>query len=335
MNNNIQETPLLYRILFGGNDNNNIPIAPITHIEPIINNIKEIANITNIENIPIIYNGHNQILKGGNKDLVLESIYFQKINNLFMILFLSILIAIFIVKISDIINAIFKEDDPDSNFETDELIYKQRWKNIIKYTVIFITLIILVHVLIISIILLLFTILFSIKNKDQAISGFSIAKKKVIEMFWEYKDSKNNRLNLISYYILLSIVLIGMFLVFIIYTLLVKGYFTNIYYEKIYNESNDETEDKSQPQKYIYQYAIYLLIMMLFMLLLLNYTKLYDKKILFIYNIIIIIIYIILTLNIIRYQMTSNNKKFIIFLFLFIIIFIGYKYPLKLIAKYM
>ena len=172
-----------------------------------------------------------------------------------------------------------------------------------------------------------------ISGNKSGISDFKLALKNLKEMIWEYTDKDDKNVNLLSYYLLLFFVLIVMFLFYMIYTKLVKGYFNNLFYESVFNDNNLDVQDKPQPLKYLYQYGILIILMMLFVLLLLNYTKLSKFKLLFIYNIIFIAIYVLVTLAILRYQLQQNTPKLILFIILLIILFIGYKILLVIISK--
>jgi hypothetical protein len=254
--------------------------------------------------------------------LVQKATYFKKINSLFAIFFICTLVALIIMKIPDIARIIFKEDDPDSNFEEEDGDLKKRWRRIMIYTFSFIVMILLVHVLVF--IVLLFVLMAKEGDVKKGVEAFT-------NFVWEYKDG-GKTVGLLAYYVLMFIVLIGVYLFYLIYTILVKSYFRNIYYEPV-DRKDPESEDLLQPQKYLYRYAVFVVLMMLFVLLLLNYSKLSDFKIIFIYNIVIILLYIILTTNIIRFNMQGNIIKFLVYILIFIIMVIIYQYPLQVIAK--
>lgn len=312
----------LHQLIFGNNEKNkpfNI-VEPINAIEPINNKIQIGGKNKNI--LPKI--------GGDNPNMLIESIYFQKINTLFIILFISILLAIIFMKA--LINKIFPEGN-DNNFDDVNTDPSIRWKKIIKFTFIFIITIIVIHFLIFLIILLLKYFKIMIGENKSGISDFKLAIKGLKEMIWEYKDKDNKNVNLLSYYLLLFFVLVVMFLFYMIYTKLVKGYFNNLFYETVFNDNNPNVEDKPQPLKYLYQYSILIILMMLFVLLLLNYTKLSNIKILFIYNIVFVAIYVLVTLAILRYQLQKNMPKLILFIILLILLFIGYKFLLIIISK--
>jgi len=270
--------------------------------------------------------------KGGdNPDMLIESAYFQKINTLFVILFISILLTILIMK--PLVGTIFREGEPDSNFEDPNVEPSKRWKKIIKFTFIFILFIIGMHFVIFLILLIVFYLKIVLSDEKTDLSEFALAKKKLKEMIWEYKDQNDKSVSLTSYYFLLFFVLIVMFIFYMIYTKLVKGYFNNMFYESVYNPNNPDIEDIPQPLKYLYQYSAFIILMMLFVLLLLNYSKLSGLKILFIYNIFFVVMYALITLSILRYRLQNDMGKFIVFLILFVLLFIGYKIILLMIFK--
>jgi hypothetical protein len=318
INNNDREI-LLHKILFGGDQLQSAPIIPISQI---INQKGEKKNLINIG----MWGGAD------NSTILSDSIYFQKINTLFVILFFCIIIAFPLVKM--FLKIIFPEDESDSNFEEGDADQKIRWNKIIRLTFLFILLIIILHFIVFLLIFSLFYMK-AILSDDPNIEPFKVAIEKLKLMIWEYEDDHQKIVGLIPYYMLLFFVLIIMFLFYIIYTKLVKSYFSNIFYEDVYNPNNPEIEDKPLAIKYLYQYAVFIILMMLFGLLLLNYTKLADKKVLFVYNILYIAIYLLITINILRLQLNGQMSKFILFIILFIFLSVTYKYPLKWIAKYL
>lgn len=323
------ERPLFMRVMFGGDNSTSPPKVSNTPI-----NDTAMSTSSDVPMIPLMIGGKTK--KGGNTsdstDIILsESLYFRKINTLFIILFISIVITIGVVNM--FVGMIFNDDD--TNFENQESDYQIRWKRVMKLTVLFITLIILCHFIIILLILLYFVIKIGVTNEDPNAQIFSIAWAKVKEMVWEYKDDMNNDVGLIGYYMLLFTVLVLLFIFFIIYTLLAKGYINELMYESIYDESNPDAEDRTQPDKFIFQYGVYIVVMMLFVLLLLNYDKLRDKKIIFIYNVVFVLAYVVLTLNILRCQLNKRFSKFILYTVLFLTLFFLYPQILKTMAKFL
>ena len=119
LNNDERET-VLHQLIFGNNEQN----KPINIVES-ISKIQTGGKNKNI--IPII--------GGNNPDILIESIYFQRINTLFLILFISIVLAILFMKV--LVDQIFPEGN-DNNFEDVNKDPSIRWKKIIKFTFIFI-----------------------------------------------------------------------------------------------------------------------------------------------------------------------------------------------------
>lgn len=273
---------------------------------------------------------------GTDEQILLRTVYFQKVILLFIILFFSVILAILCTKSTSIIGLIFKEDDEDTNFDQDEIDFKSRWKKIIKLTFIFILFIILMHIAIFIIVFLAILIKISIITDDPDASYLNLAIEDFLQIFWEYTDPTTGQtVRLFSYYALLFGLLIMMTIFYMIYTLLVKGYFNNIYYEKVYNPKNPDADDISQTQKYIYRYGLYIVVMLLFIILLLNYEEFIDDKVIYIYNILFLIIYLILSVSIIRYNMQKSNLKFFIYLMLLLLTYISYPFILEQIAKFL
>jgi hypothetical protein len=322
-----RDRPLIHRVLFGGNNTEPTKIVQSDTIQT--------QEIVNTPLATKVLEGGAKKLGGSGSDMVAKSIYFRKINTLFVVLVIAILFALMLMKMKWLMHLFFKEEDPDNNFEEEEPDLKKRWKRIMRYTIIFILMIIISHVLIVLILFLIMLLFKYFRNDFHFQPAKEFAAEKIKEMFWEYKDDTGADAGLISYYMLLFLALIVMFVFYMIYTLLVKSYFSNIYFEKIYNEKNPEIEDLQQPQKYLYQYSIYILIMMLFVLLLLNYDKLRQHKVVFVYNIVFVMVYVIVTLNLLRLHLTKQRWKFILFFLVFILLFTLYKLPLKALAKYL
>ena len=354
------DRPLLMRVMFGGGNNrasvpdsipgsipDNIPgsipgslpdkevaMPPFQHphsVKAAINN----DHATPVDNIQKMTGGRTMKSIGGADPnaILAQATYFRKINTLFVILLFAIMFAISVTNL--FVGMIFQMQEEDGNFEHEEFNYKDRWNRLIKLTIVFILMIIVFHFVVILLVLLYHVIKIGITNEDPNIKVFPMAWVKVKEMVWEYKDDLNNEVGLIGYYMLLFLVLIIMFVFFMIYTLLAKGYFSNIMYETVYNDKNPDVEDRTQQNKYLFQYAVYVLVMMLFVLLLLNYDKLRDKKLIFIYNIIFVMIYVILTLNILRFQLQRKTISLLVFLLLFLFMYSMYGKILKAIAKFM
>lgn len=272
----------------------------------------------------------NLFLTGGKGDaghlMVQRATYFRKVNVLFSIFFLSILVALFMMKL------LFKpkEDDPDANFDEDDVDFKQRWKKLIMLTLYFILAIILCYFFLLMFVMLYYMAKAGADNDDPIAAGMKAAK----EALWEYTDSATGeRICLYEYYMLIIIVLVLLYVFYIIYTLSVKGYFKNIFYENV-DKKNLEGEEPSQPTKYIHRYAVYVVLMMLFALMLLNYMKMSEFTAVFLYNILIISFYVLLTVNIIRFNLQGNIIKFWIWVALFFILVIIYQYPLKAMGSY-
>ncbi len=326
------EKPLVMRILFGGNDKPTttptVP-APTVPTPTVPTPTVEKIQVGGKKKISFKFGG------GDPKQVLSDALYFRKLNKLFIILFLSIILSVYMAGI--FINMIFKDSsEPDSEFELEEIDYKARWKRIITLVIIFIVLIIISHFLIYCIIVLFYSIKYGLTNDDPNANVFKMALEKLKSIIWIYTDDAGNEVGLIGYYMLLFLVLIFMFVFFMIYTLLVKGYLKNVLYEKVYNPKKPDVEDRRQPQKFLIQYAVYILVMMLFVLLLLNYSKLLDKKIIFIYNIIFVIFYIIFTINILRYLLQRSIIKFSIFIgILLLFALFLYDFILKNMAKFL
>jgi len=267
--------------------------------------------------------------------MIAKSIYFKKINTLFIVFFISLLLAIITIKRSEYLNAAFKTTTPDLDAEDD---YKTKWRHLLTYTILFIVLIILYHiVIVISLFVFLVIVryiwyhIFGIKKSYQVVPN---TKRFIRETFWEYRDDQGMQHGLIGYYALALCAVLGMYVFYLLYTYLAKGYFQNMYYQVLYNPQKD-VEDEPQPVKYIYQYATFTLLMMLFVLLLLNFDKLSDNRVLFIYNIMFTFVYVILTINILRTHMIQAWKPFWMLSIILFFVFKFYQAPLRAIAKYM
>lgn len=323
-----ENKPFLYRAIFGGSGNNtNNNNVEQYGGKPEGNNSKENSKDAPKETT-LPENSNSDGNSGPVAPLVAKSELFYKINHLFLILFISVLIAIHFIKSTTFTKFAFGTETPDFDGED----YTRRWKQILKYTITFILLIILIHVLIA--IFMLFGIIiyawfyYHLLEHNPKLPIWNFGKKHVTEIFWEYTDSENRKQGLIMYYVLMFLAIIIMYVFYLVYTHIVKGYLKNMYYPL----NNDE--DKHQ-HKYIYQYALYIIIMMLLVLFLMNYEKLHKYPILFGYNILYIVIYILLTVIIIKYQMTKKTGIFIGLMIVLIFLSLVYKIPLIAMAKYM
>jgi hypothetical protein len=267
--------------------------------------------------------------------MVAKSTYFAKVNTLFVVFFISMLLSLWAIQKPIFINFAFGSPTPDIDDFDD---YRTKWKHVLKFTITFIVLLIVFQFLIAFGLYLMFAvnafIYYHVIGKDTHYPVWPNAKNYIKTMFWEYVDDDNMQEGLINYYVLMFVAIICMYLFFLIYSYLAKGYFQNMYYQILYNKDK-QVDDIQQPVKYIYQYALYILLMMLFVLILLTYERFGNNFLMVTYNLLYILIYIILTVNIVRSQMTKASWRFLVWFGLFLLSYKFYKAPLRAMAKYM
>lgn len=198
-----------------------------------------------------------------NKPLVISM--FQKYGYLYILLFLAIIISIYSIKNTFIQEIINRNNDNDYNFDDPNATHSSRYKYIIKITFIYI----LVIIVILFILYGLFTIILSIiyeSNETIRIDAGNSFKTYVYNSYFKY-NTKSGREIAGDYYISLIMIMLVGFVVYVLYFLFNKKYFTNISYTTYSKNDQDEWDNN---MKYIILYGLMILMLMCFSFMIIN-----------------------------------------------------------------
>lgn len=250
------------------------------------------------------------VQSGGEIKTSMKSFFHVKAQSLFLMLFVIILVVLLLMKMINLPNTILKDD-----FDSDEIRYIQKWRRVLLLTLIFIVFIILFHLAVAGLFFLFFYLQAS---SDEGGKEFEIALQKLMEVFWMYTDKDGQVKTMMAFYVTLFTVLLGMFIFFLLYTLFVKGYITNMYFGK----QKEDQDDQPRGLTHLYMYSIYMIGIMLFIGVLTASTMLssYKDVALGSLSIFYMVWCLIFCTNILRYQMSAQWKKYIIHFVIFGII---------------
>lgn len=239
--------------------------------------------------------------------------YFKRWNLYFFIFFLSVFLAIFIMKDPELIKAIFKKTKYTNITDIDP---QKKWTYLMRFTIVFVCIVLALNIgfIIGTYIYLAYGSLFT--NKQMTLK----------EIFWKYKD-EDEVINIGKTYILtMAFVLFITYILYLGYTKWFPKYFDNTYYQ-----STGKKPEPSQLQKYIFNYATFLICMMVFFILLLVIHHFDNNRLQLIYNIIFYLLYLIMSLLILKEVKFGQYKKIAYISILIFLMFFMYPILLDLI----
>jgi hypothetical protein len=235
---------------------------------------------------------------------------FAKLFILFLIFFITVILAIYTMKSPDIYNLIFKQDDPDNNFQDPQFIFKQRWTKIIRFTILFITFIITYNIVFFGLFFLYYLI--SVDGGDELNKAWILFSTRFFKVI-----HKSKVINLMYYFKIFVMILLTLFVFFMLYFLWNKSFFNNIYYQNVVDPDADDPKDEMpQPEKYIHYYGLLLIVVMLFIYMIINLDQvLINDTDVFSFLIITVFIIFILLMSghTIKNMLYRNTKKIFIF----------------------
>jgi hypothetical protein len=224
-------------------------------------------------------------------------IIFKEYVIFYLIFFISIIAALYTVRMPDIVGIVFKEDDPDNNLQDANFIFNNRWNKIIRYTSIFISIVIAYNLLLFFVYYVIISMQCNTSDETKA-----LFLKKIISTAYIF--------------IFLSVTIL-LFVFFLLYFKFNKSYFNTIFYQNIVDKTQDDPPDEfSQPVKYIHYYALLLIICMLFCFMIVNLDINLIKELnLFTFLAITVIIIVLLYMSIssIRNLLYRNMKNLILY----------------------
>jgi hypothetical protein len=298
-----------------------LPVAPVVPVAPMAPvSVASVPSVSKILKKKKLFGGEEA------KSSVLYIEYFQRWNIYFFIFFISVFLAILTMNNKNLVKRIFKvrnigdlsQIEGCGNIDTCDNM--KRWRKIILFTLIFILLVLSYNIgfIILSI------VYFYLGGKMAKIPG--TPSDKVANIFWRYKNQDGNDEFIgKSYFMIMLLVLFIVFISYMGFSKWYKDWFNNLYFQTTKNK-----KDPSQPQKYIYFYALFLITMMLFFMILLNIQLLESNGFMMYINFIFIGIYLVLTFVIIKEYEYGFKKKLGFIAILVAILFFFHPVILKL-----
>ncbi len=240
--------------------------------------------------------------------------YFQRWNIYLFIFILAVFFAMLSMKSNAIVKGVLGNNTND--MATDLGDSNSRWIKIIRYTIVFISIIIAINIA-----LILGVYIFT--QLSSLIIDQSTPFK---ELFWKYKDPSGKMVNIGKTYIfILIMVLLVTYVCFLGFSRWYPEFFDSLYYQT----NNDKKE--GQPQKYIFNYGLFLILMMVFFIILINIRMLDNNKLYMFYNIIFLLSYLILIFVTLKEFKFGNPKKLAFVVILVFLMFFVYPVLLSLI----
>jgi hypothetical protein len=234
-----------------------------------------------------------------------------KIQRLFLILFISILFALMLMQIFNIQSIISKNEEDYA----EGVSYIKKWRRVILATFLLIVVIIVLHALFFG---LIFVGLYLQASMAHNGNEFEIASQWFYDMIW----NNGNDNTLLMYYVIVSLIILGMYVFFIFYTLITKGYIKNMTFAK--QRDDPEKTPLSKGMSHLYYYAMYMVAMLFFISILIFSFQIWNQPFTKIWTILYLITCIFFCINVLRYQMTKKWRKYLIHLIIFIIISVLY-----------
>lgn len=275
---------------------------------------------TNIPEILPLEQAQKELYQVGGKVKDNKMEYFQRWNIYFFIFFLSVFFAIMTVKDKQIVKGVFKQKTVPNMADVgkDD---NERWVKIVRFTCVFIALIIAYHIG--FFILAYFYIGFGNIFLDRKGTASSYWK----EIFWKYKNPFKKEIFIgKTYMVMLIMVLLVVFVCYIGFSKWFPDWFDSLYFQTTIKKKDD-----TQTTKYAYYYGLFLITMMLFFIMILNLNVLEDNQLYMYYNIIFAVAYLILIFYIIRQYKNGDKKKLAFITLLVFIMFFLYPILLSLI----
>jgi hypothetical protein len=239
------------------------------------------------------------IIEGGNPktapiDNNLE--YFQRFNLYYFIFFISVFLAIITIRIPEVEKSLTKRfkigvndlviDNPDSD---------KRWLFMIRYTIVFISFVILYNIVLVI----------GVYVFTNIASEFIPNNIKFSELFWSYKDVTGKQIVIgKTYLMVLILVTLVTYVHYLGFTRWFKDWFGDMYFQ-----STNKKKDDNQLQSYTYNYGLFLIAMMIFFMIMVNMQRMGGNKVYLTYNIIFFIGFLILSFIIIKEYKFGNPKK--------------------------
>ena len=246
--------------------------------------------------------------------------YFQRWNLYLFIFFISVFLAIITINKTKISQKLLKNKSI-TDMSTDLGDEQERWKRMVNYTIVFICIVLMYNLA------LMFGAYIWIHIGKMFTSNPKPALDIWETIFWKYKNPFDEVIEIgKTYMITLIMVLFVVFTCYIGFSKWFPDWFDSMYFQ-----STPKKKQDTQPQDYIYYYAIFLIGMMLFLVIILDIKMLGDNKMYMFYNIAFFIAYMILVLFILREYKNGKPKKLGLTAILVFLMFFTYPILLSLI----
>lgn len=199
------------------------------------------------------------VIQGGMSQVAAGSAL-AKVYLWLLILMISLYVAAKIMGSSALVPAFFKEDDANADFDNPEVVFKYRYIMMIRYTLVYILMVVLVHLFIIAICYMIIAIFAAAMAKDMSHVGSDISKA-FSSRFWSFNGG-----NMSIYMYALGFVLFGLLAFQMVYFAAARSYFSYLAYPEYVDKEISTAEEHSTPMKYILNYSVIVFSSMLFLL---------------------------------------------------------------------
>ena len=272
-----------------------------------------------------------------------EGIEFMKRGYLFgIVLIFSVVLSLIILRFPFVYKFIFK-DYSDGGFtwenifkdidiydldivirDGDKSAYQERWRNIIKYSLIFT---VLISVMFVTIIGGIFGSMYAwktfVENKKEKAILESFETIKTLFWSWSLKRSFGEGVNTyqtINLIVMLVATLFGFFVFFLFYTLAVKNYLKDLFYP-----DTQEEPEKELPKivVFLHHYGIFIILLFIFLLGLFNIRRNSDYLSYLLYGFVMLILMVVFSISIINYMIKRDLKKYLVLSIVLIMTFVG------------
>lgn len=176
------------------------------------------------------------------------------------VLMLSLYLACKIIGSSSLKSVFFKDEDPNSDFDNQEVVFKSRYAMIVKFTLVFILFVVLMHMFIYMVIYIFLAIFVGAMSKNINTVGKDI-KDAFLKRFWLFEGG-----NMSVYIYFLAFALFGLFAFQIIYFAVARSFYSYMAYPDYIDREKSTAEEHSTPSKYIMNYSVIVFSTVLFLL---------------------------------------------------------------------
>lgn len=229
---------------------------------------------------------------------------FQKLGYLYLLVFISIALATYLIMSPFIYKRFFDPDNNDDyNFDSAEATHASRYKKLLKFVFLY-------NVLIILCLLFVLLVIYGLVAIYHESAGLKSKGINVMQFYKQIMFSYNNHGNEVSlanFYLTFALVIVVGYLFYFIYFKYVVGYFTTLTFPSYIDTDKSESHEWDNPKKYIIMYALMLMYILAFCtLMILNYLYSFNVKVIFIWNIIFLFLMMFFMGMIVKHVLTKE-----------------------------